>query len=87
MPITYISDVDNSTRYTGRVSSDVEAVVNVYKHALFSVAPRSRYSVGNRARYFTIPLSYMPSCIQDYVQEKRAPLPAAGKRNWVILGA
>uniref|UniRef100_UPI00398F6BFF retinol dehydrogenase 7-like isoform X1 n=2 Tax=Pristiophorus japonicus TaxID=55135 RepID=UPI00398F6BFF len=46
---------------------DLMKVVWCMDHALTSVHPRTRYSVGLGAKLFWIPLSYMPTAISDFV--------------------
>lgn len=48
-------------------SSDLSIVVWCMEHALTSQHPRTRYSVGTDANYLWVPLSYMPTFVQDYV--------------------
>uniref|UniRef100_A0A8C5R8W5 Dehydrogenase/reductase 9 n=1 Tax=Leptobrachium leishanense TaxID=445787 RepID=A0A8C5R8W5_9ANUR len=48
-------------------NSDLSLVVWCMEHALTSQHPRTRYSVGTDATFLWIPLSYMPTFIQDYV--------------------
>ncbi|CAD5126918.1 DgyrCDS14932 [Dimorphilus gyrociliatus] len=45
----------------------VEDVTNAYEHAILSVWPKNRYSVGNMAKYVIIPLSYLPTSITDKI--------------------
>ncbi|KAM8873156.1 retinol dehydrogenase 7-like [Synchiropus picturatus] len=56
---------------TGKVSkiSDGELmkVVRCMEHAVSAVRPRTRYSPGWDAKFFWLPLSYMPSCVTDYL--------------------
>lgn len=45
---------------------DLSVVVKCMEHALTAKYPRTRYSAGNDAAYLWIPLSYMPSILQDF---------------------
>ncbi|KAM3917142.1 dehydrogenase/reductase SDR family member 9-like [Leptodactylus fuscus] len=48
-------------------NSDLGVVIWCMEHALTSQHPRTRYSVGTDATFLWIPLSYMPTFIQDFV--------------------
>ncbi|KAL7865467.1 hypothetical protein SRHO_G00107140 [Serrasalmus rhombeus] len=47
------------------LDGDLMKVVSCMEHAISAVHPRSRYSAGWDAKFFWLPLSYMPSCIAD----------------------
>lgn len=47
--------------------ADLMKVVHCMEHAVAAVRPRTRYSPGWDAKLFWLPLSYMPSCVQDYI--------------------
>ncbi|KAK9410698.1 dehydrogenase/reductase SDR family member 9 [Crotalus adamanteus] len=51
-------------------NSDLSLVVRCMEHAIMSKYPKTYYSAGTDAKYFWIPLSKMPTCIQDYVLMK-----------------
>ncbi|KAM5264998.1 dehydrogenase/reductase SDR family member 9 isoform 2-T2 [Hipposideros larvatus] len=54
----------------GTVSSvnvDLSLVVESMDHALTSLSPKTRYTVGNDAKTFWIPLSHMPAVLQDFL--------------------
>ncbi|KAM8903905.1 retinol dehydrogenase 7-like isoform 1-T4 [Spinachia spinachia] len=57
---------------------DLMKVVNCMEHALSAVQPRTRYSPGWDAKLFWLPLSYMPTCISDYILQSQA-IPIAKK--------
>ncbi|XP_070831885.1 dehydrogenase/reductase SDR family member 9 [Chaetodon trifascialis] len=44
---------------------DLMKVVSCMEHAISAVHPRCRYSPGWDAKFFWLPLSYMPTCISD----------------------
>ncbi|XP_029030878.1 retinol dehydrogenase 7-like [Betta splendens] len=46
---------------------DLMKVVGCMEHAVAAVRPRTRYSPGWDAKLFCLPMSYMPSCITDYI--------------------
>ncbi|KAK2153159.1 hypothetical protein LSH36_305g02022 [Paralvinella palmiformis] len=48
-------------------STEYSKVLDVYVHALTSMRPRLRYTVGYRAMFFSIPLSYLPSNFVDWI--------------------
>ncbi|XP_044159771.1 dehydrogenase/reductase SDR family member 9-like isoform X2 [Bufo gargarizans] len=48
-------------------NSDLSVVVSCMEHALTSRHPRTRYSAGADSTYFWLPLSYMPTFMQDFV--------------------
>ncbi|XP_069472356.1 dehydrogenase/reductase SDR family member 9-like [Ambystoma mexicanum] len=49
------------------LNKDLSLVVWCMEHALTSQHPRTRYSAGWDAKLLWIPLSHMPTCVQDYV--------------------
>uniref|UniRef100_A0A8C5MDU7 Uncharacterized protein n=1 Tax=Leptobrachium leishanense TaxID=445787 RepID=A0A8C5MDU7_9ANUR len=48
-------------------SSKLTLVTDCMEHALTAVHPWTRYSAGRYAKSFYIPLSYLPTCVADYV--------------------
>ncbi|XP_072274388.1 dehydrogenase/reductase SDR family member 9 [Pyxicephalus adspersus] len=59
--------------------SDLSIVAWCMEHALTSQHPRTRYSVGRDATYLWIPLSYMPTFVQDFVILKnKVKIPTTG---------
>jgi len=55
---------------------DLMKVVHCMEHAVAAVTPRKRYSAGWDAKLLWLPLSYMPSCIADYLLLASAIRPA-----------
>ncbi|XP_049426586.1 retinol dehydrogenase 7-like [Epinephelus fuscoguttatus] len=51
---------------------DLMKVVSCMEHAISAVRPRTRYSPGWDAKFFWLPLSYMPTCVSDYILNKEA---------------
>lgn len=51
---------------------DLMKVVSCMEHAVAAVRPRTRYSPGWDAKLFWLPLSYMPTCVFDYILSKEA---------------
>ncbi|XP_033471331.2 retinol dehydrogenase 7-like [Epinephelus lanceolatus] len=51
---------------------DLMKVVSCMEHAISAVQPRTRYSAGWDAKFFWLPLSYMPTCVSDYILNKEA---------------
>lgn len=58
---------------------DLMKVVHCMEHAVAAVRPRTRYSPGWDAKLFWLPLSYMPTCVIDYILTKEAIPVARGK--------
>ena len=56
--------------------ADLMKVVNCMVHGISAEHPRKRYSAGWDAKLFWLPLSYMPSCVSDYLLLKDAVKPA-----------
>lgn len=48
-------------------SSKLEDVTNAYENAIFSKWPKKRYAIGPDCCYFVIPMSYLPSLLQDKI--------------------
>lgn len=60
-------------------NNDLSVVIWCMEHALTSQHPRTRYSVGTDASFLWIPLSYMPTFIQDFVILKnKVKIPTTG---------
>ncbi|KAM6894108.1 retinol dehydrogenase 7-like [Xenentodon cancila] len=59
-------------------SGDLMKVVSCMEHAVSAAWPRKRYSPGWDAKFFWLPLSYMPTCVTDYLLLKDA-IPIAKK--------
>lgn len=51
---------------------DLMKVVNCMEHAVSATRPRLRYSPGWDAKFFWLPLSYMPSCVSDYIMRSQS---------------
>lgn len=69
------------TEKLGKMSdSDLMKVVHCMEHAVAAVRPRTRYSPGWDAKLFWLPLSYMPSRIQDYILSLEA-IPVARQQQ------
>lgn len=52
--------------------ADLMKVVSCMEHAVAAVRPRTRYSPGWDAKFFWLPLSYMPTCVSDYILKLEA---------------
>ncbi|XP_044143298.1 retinol dehydrogenase 7-like [Bufo gargarizans] len=50
-----------------RSSSKLTIVTDCMEHALTAVHPWTRYSAGPYAKFFYMPLSYLPTCVADYM--------------------
>ncbi|XP_067109316.1 dehydrogenase/reductase SDR family member 9 [Osmerus mordax] len=63
----YLHKVDlkfNDT-FTKMLDGDLMKVVNCMEHAVSALHPRTRYSPGWDAKFFWLPMSYMPTFISD----------------------
>ncbi|XP_041487609.1 dehydrogenase/reductase SDR family member 9 [Microtus oregoni] len=56
---------------TCSVNLDLSLVVECMDHALTSIFPKTRYTAGKDAKTFWIPLSHMPSVLQDFLLLKQ----------------
>ncbi|KAH0629140.1 hypothetical protein JD844_010985 [Phrynosoma platyrhinos] len=61
---------------TKRANNNNCLVTNSIEHALTSRYPHSRYSVGRDAKFFHLPMSYLPTAMSDYVLACIMPQPA-----------
>uniref|UniRef100_A0A8D0B3W6 Uncharacterized protein n=1 Tax=Salvator merianae TaxID=96440 RepID=A0A8D0B3W6_SALMN len=59
--------IQGATDMQSKCSPNLSLVTNCMEHALTAVHPRTRYSAGSDAKYFFIPLSYMPTWMYDLV--------------------
>ncbi|XP_056157587.1 retinol dehydrogenase 16-like [Lampris incognitus] len=65
-------DVMMKTKLAQLSDGDLMKVVSCMEHAVSAVHPRTRYSPGWDAKIFWLPLSYMPTCVADYLLRKEA---------------
>ncbi|KAF7670002.1 hypothetical protein LDENG_00090260 [Lucifuga dentata] len=70
----YLQKVDKvlKEKLSKMCDGDLMKVVHSMEHAVSAVTPRSRYTVGWDAVFFWLPLSYIPSCVFDYIMSKGA---------------
>ncbi|XP_030603101.1 retinol dehydrogenase 16-like [Archocentrus centrarchus] len=61
-----------SDRFDKMGDADLMKVVHCMEHAVAAVRPRTRYSPGWDAKLFWLPLSYMPTCVSDYILQMEA---------------
>ncbi|KAM6955456.1 retinol dehydrogenase 1 isoform 2-T2 [Lycodopsis pacificus] len=61
-------------------SADLSKVTRCMEHALTARFPRTRYGAGWDAKFFWIPLSYLPSFVSDFVTNMFLP-PPKDQRN------
>uniref|UniRef100_A0A8C5MD67 Uncharacterized protein n=1 Tax=Leptobrachium leishanense TaxID=445787 RepID=A0A8C5MD67_9ANUR len=59
-------------------STKLSRVTDCMEHALTAVYPWTRYSPGWDAKFYYLPVSYLPTVISDYVLCYSAPKPAQG---------
>ncbi|XP_002814706.3 17-beta-hydroxysteroid dehydrogenase type 6-like, partial [Pongo abelii] len=57
-------------------STNLNLVTDCMEHALTLVHPQTRYSAGWDAKFFFIPLSYLPTSLADYILTRSWPKPA-----------
>ncbi|KAF1382525.1 hypothetical protein PFLUV_G00144680 [Perca fluviatilis] len=57
-------------RFSMLTDSNLMKVVSCMEHAISAVHPRTRYSAGWDAKFFWLPVSYMPTCISDRLFRK-----------------
>lgn len=67
-------------RMEAMTDGNLMKVVNCMEHAVSAVHPRTRYSPGWDAKFFWLPLSYMPTCLSDRVMLKLSPTPLRASR-------
>uniref|UniRef100_A0A8C3AWJ7 Retinol dehydrogenase 1 n=1 Tax=Cyclopterus lumpus TaxID=8103 RepID=A0A8C3AWJ7_CYCLU len=74
---TYFDDYVKAQNFSMGLlcSPDISKVTRCMEHALTARFPRTRYSAGWDAKLFWIPLSYLPSCVSDFVTNMFLPLP------------
>lgn len=60
-------------------SPDISKVTRCMVHALTATFPRTRYGAGWDAKFFWIPLSYMPTWVSDYVVSVLLPVPKSDR--------
>ncbi|XP_075055525.1 retinol dehydrogenase 7-like [Mixophyes fleayi] len=70
----YVADMEKS--FLSFCSTDLTQVADCMEHALTAVHPKTRYSAGWDAKFFFIPLSYVPTVVADYLLTRTAPIPA-----------
>jgi len=65
-------------------SNNFEPVVDAYEHALLGLYPRARYMVGKDAKFFFLPIQWLPEWLGDFILGKLDPdfpLPASVKNR------
>ncbi|XP_034418444.1 dehydrogenase/reductase SDR family member 9 isoform X1 [Cyclopterus lumpus] len=60
-------------RFRMLTDSNLMKVVGCMEHAITAVHPRTRYSAGWDAKFFWLPVSYMPTFIMDRLFRKNSP--------------
>ena len=58
-------DLKFNDTFTKMLDGDLMKVVNCMEHAVSALHPRTRYSPGWDAKFFWLPMSYMPTFISD----------------------
>lgn len=77
----YVSAVQfiTSDLVQNRASLKLNEVIDAYEHALLGKYPRARYVVGADARFFDIPLTWLPEFVTDWILRKLNSLTAFPK--------
>lgn len=70
----YVCDLERT--FFSLSNTDLTPVTDCMEHALTAVYPKTRYSAGWDAKYFFVPLSYVPTVLADYLLTRTAPTPA-----------
>uniref|UniRef100_A0A1A7Y8X6 Dehydrogenase/reductase (SDR family) member 9 n=1 Tax=Iconisemion striatum TaxID=60296 RepID=A0A1A7Y8X6_9TELE len=70
---TMLEQMDERSRQF--TDGDLMKVVSCMEHAVSALYPRCRYSPGWDAKFFWLPLSYMPSCLTDPFFLRYTPQP------------
>ncbi|XP_075968053.1 retinol dehydrogenase 1 [Anarhichas minor] len=74
---TYFDDYVKAQGFSMGIfcSADLSKVTRCMEHALTARFPHTRYGAGWDAKFFWIPLSYLPSFVSDFVTNMFLPLP------------
>ncbi|KAK9537583.1 hypothetical protein VZT92_005187 [Zoarces viviparus] len=74
---TYFDDYVKAQGFSMGIlcSADLSKVTRCMEHALTARFPRTRYGAGWDAKFFWIPLSYLPSFVSDFVTNLFLPSP------------
>ncbi|TEA31715.1 hypothetical protein DBR06_SOUSAS22610057, partial [Sousa chinensis] len=67
-------------------SGNLSLMTNCMEHALTSCHPRTRYSAGWDAKFFYLPVSYMPTFLVDLMMYWGAPRPAKALKELSYFG-
>lgn len=70
----YVCDLERT--FFSLSNTDLTPVTDCMEHALTAVYPKTRYSAGWDAKFFFVPLSYVPTVLADYLLTRTAPTPA-----------
>ncbi|KAM8856240.1 retinol dehydrogenase 1 [Spinachia spinachia] len=74
---TYLDDYVEAQGFSMGIlcSPDISKVTRCMEHALTARCPRTRYAAGWDAKFFWIPLSYLPSFVSDFATNLFLPVP------------
>ncbi|XP_063743393.1 retinol dehydrogenase 1 isoform X2 [Eleginops maclovinus] len=74
---TYLEDYVKAQEFSLGIlcSPDISKVTRCMEHALTAQFPRTRYGAGWDAKFFWIPLSYLPSFLSDFFVNMLLPSP------------
>ncbi|XP_060161989.1 retinol dehydrogenase 16-like isoform X1 [Globicephala melas] len=74
--VSFWTVMKTSNLLTPSWSGNLSLMTNCMEHALTSCHPRTRYSAGWDAKFFYLPVSYMPTFLVDLMMYWGAPRPA-----------
>lgn len=69
--LSFFKGLNKLKGITSFVNMDLSLVVDCMDHALTSLFPKTRYAAGKDAKTFWIPLSHMPTVLQDFLLLKQ----------------
>ncbi|XP_043987893.1 retinol dehydrogenase 1 [Gambusia affinis] len=80
---TYLDDYMRIQGFSMNIlcSPDISKVTWCMEHALTAQHPRTRYGAGWDAKFFWIPLSYLPSFVSDFIVNMLLPSPKDKTRS------
>ncbi|KAM6154230.1 17-beta-hydroxysteroid dehydrogenase type 6-like [Erethizon dorsatum] len=71
----FVAYFNSMKQLLSNYSTNLFLVTDCMEHALTSAHPRTRYSAGWDAKFFYIPLSYLPTPLADYILTRSLPKP------------
>lgn len=65
--LLFLSVMQPMKDFQATASTNIDEVIDAYEHAVLSIWPKNRYTVGLSTKYFLIPLAYFPTTISDAI--------------------